>query len=163
MGYLLVVPTLSAALMSERYRAFNRFNRICWRQNICSLIHTLVACTLLSIALTTDAALTADRLYPHYNLLLHVDVAISLGYFSLSLPLSVYLAFWLRAGYPYASSTLCAHHLMVVTAQVTFLLTQYPAFYVAASGVLFEASNAFYLPQVLMILTALTVLLYMLR
>ena len=56
-----------------------------------------------------------------------------------------------RTAVPYGSPVMCLHHLLVVVAQATFLLTQYPGFYMAASGALFELTNVFFIPHVLMI------------
>jgi len=101
-------------------------------------------------ALAAEPAPFAARLLPRANLLLYADIAMSLGYFSFSLPMSVYMAFVLKAGFPYGSPLMVCHHVMVLVAEVTFLLTGYPAFYMAASGWLFELTNVFFIPHVLM-------------
>uniref|UniRef100_A0A7S2C5T3 TLC domain-containing protein n=1 Tax=Haptolina brevifila TaxID=156173 RepID=A0A7S2C5T3_9EUKA len=61
------------------------------------------------------------------------------------------MAIILRAGLPYGSPLMVLHHATVVIAQIIFLSTGYPSFYMAASGLLFEASNVFFIPHVLMI------------
>lgn len=131
---------------------FNPFNERCWRQNILSGVHTAGSTILLLTAILGDSSILGERrLYPHDNLILYLDISMSLGYFSFSLPMAYYMAFTLRAGFPYGSSQMVFHHGMVVIAQATFLLTQYPSAYMAASGLLFELTNVVYIPHVLMI------------
>ena len=151
-AYLRIIPALSRRLLPERYARFNRFNERCWRQNVLSMLHTCVAVVILVTVLATEwDSLFSHRLYPHGSTLLYVDISLSLGYFTFALPISAHMAFVLKAGFPYGSPIMSLHHVMVVLAQATFLLTQYPSFYMAASGALFEITNVFFVPHVLMI------------
>jgi len=146
--YSWVLPVLSRLLMPVQYASFNTFNERCWRSNICSLLHTSLAVSTLSVVFFTDRAMLHNRLLPHGNQLLYVDISLSLGYFSLALPTSILMS---KAGLPYGSRVMVLHHCLVVMAQLVFLLTQYPSFYMAASGVLFELTNVFFIPHVLML------------
>ncbi|KAL1504540.1 hypothetical protein AB1Y20_010942 [Prymnesium parvum] len=149
LSYLYALPALCKRLLPDAYGAFNPFNRRCFVQNLCSMAHTTLAFPLLAAALLTEPQLLAARLSPARSRLLDVDVSLSLGYFSLSLPLSLYMRFALGARAPYASALLCLHHALVVVAQLAFLATRRPPFYMACSGVLFEASNLVYIPHIL--------------
>ena len=151
LSYLVLLPAFSRWAVPVRYGKFNAFNERCWRQNLNSLLHTSLAVCLLCAVLLTDDEIFSRRLYQHDNLLLYFDISLSLGYFTFALPMSVYMAFVLKAGFPYGSPIMSLHHTLVVLAQATFLLTQYPAFYMAASGALFELTNVFFIPHVLMI------------
>lgn len=71
------------------------------------------------------------RLSSRGNMLLYLDISISLGYFAFSLPMSIYMAFILKVGFPYGSPVMVVHHSLVVLAQLVFLFTQYPSFYMA--------------------------------
>ena len=128
---------------------FSQFNEKCWRQNVLSGVHTLLSLCFLLGALLCDRGLVFGdaRLYPHDSLLLYVDISMSLGYFSYSLPISIVMA---SAGFPFGSRVMVLHHAFVVVAQSTFLLTQYPSGFMAASGFLFELTNLFFIPHVLL-------------
>ena len=82
-----------------------------------------VTTTEEAVAPMTDGGLWADRLGRRANLLLHVDISLSLGYFSFALPISLHMVLGLKARKPYSSPQLCLHHAMVVVAQLTFLLS----------------------------------------
>ena len=150
-AYLWLVPALSRWLVPGSYAAFSDNNNRCWRQNICSLTHTTLATVFLTLALASDPGIFSERLSPHDNLILYLDISLSFGYFSFAFPISLYMVFYLKARPPYASWLMCLHHAMVVVAQFSFLLTQSPPFYMAASGLLFELTNVFYIPHVLMV------------
>jgi hypothetical protein len=75
----------------------------------------------------------------------------SLGYFSFALPMSVVMS---RHGFPYGSKVMVLHHGLVFVAQATYLLTQYPSGYMALSGFLFELTNVFFIPHILLIQTS---------
>ena len=111
-------------------------------------MHTLLSTVCLLGALLSDSSLHTSRLYPHESLVLYLDISMSLGYFTYSLPMSVVMA---EAGFPYGSYLMIAHHTLVFGAQSTFLLTQYPSGYMAASGFLFELTNVFFVPHVIML------------
>lgn len=148
-GYLRLVRLLFRWFMPERYDRFSEMNEICFRQNVLSGVHTLLSAMCLLAALVVDRdLLTTNRLYAHDSMLLYLDLSMSLGYFSFSLPMSVAMA---SEGFPYGSRLMVVHHSLVAAAQVTFLLTQYPSGYMAASGFLFEATNLFFIPHVLLL------------
>jgi hypothetical protein len=149
-AYLRLTEVISTRYLPHRYGRMNEFNRKCFRQNVLSGLHTCMSTVLLFSALLTDPTLheATSRLYPCDSWLLYSDIAISLGYFSYALPTSVVMA---KAGFPYGSKLMIAHHALVVGAQSTFLLTQYPSGYMAASGFLFELTNVFFVPHVLLL------------
>ena len=130
--------------------AAHQFNERCWRQNLLSAFHTTLSVIFLITAIATDPGAFSRRLYPHDAIWLSVDLGFSLGYFTFALPMSYHMAFVLKAGFPYGSPVMVLHHMLVVVAQSTFLLTGYPHFYMAASGLLFELTNVFFIPHVLM-------------
>ena len=136
--------------MPTTYGGFNQFNERCFRQNLLSGFHTCFSVMFLSSALAFDDKMLSDRIYPHDSTWLYIDISMSLGYFSFALPISYHLAYVLKAGFPYGSPTMVMHHALVVVAQATFLLTGYPSSYMAASGLLFELTNVFFIPHVLM-------------
>ena len=150
--YLKILPSLSARLLGSRYSRFNEFNQRCWRQNLLSGLHTMLSCACLLAALVADPDMLGGgvrgRIEPRDSLLLYLDISMSLGYFSFSLPMSVVMA---KAGFPYGSKVMVAHHTFVAVAQGTFLLTQYPSGYMAASGFLFELTNVFFIPYVILV------------
>ena len=65
---ILILPPVCRYLMPERYTAFNTFNEMCWRQNICSGVHTSLAVVMLVAVVATDDDLFVDRLNPHQNM-----------------------------------------------------------------------------------------------
>ena len=150
LAYLRLTATFATRYLPHRFGRMNAFNQKCFRQNLLSGLHTCISAILLFIALITDPALSGGgrRLYPSDSKVLYADIAMSLGYFSYALPISVVMA---KAGFPYGSYLMVAHHALVVGAQSTFLLTQYPSGYMAASGFLFELTNVFFIPHVLLI------------
>ena len=104
---------------------------------------------LLSALLNDSGLIFGDtRLYRHESFLLYLDISMSFGYFSFALPMSVVMA---RAGFPYGSHMMIVHHALVAIAQSTFLLTRYPSGYMAASGFLFELTNLFFIPHIVLI------------
>ena len=149
-SYLYVLAPLSRRLLPHRYATFSHFNERCWRQNLLSGLHTCLSASCLLGALVGDGSLAFGdaRLYPHDSFLLYLDISMSLGYFSFSLPMSVVMA---KAGFPYGSRTMVVHHTLVVVAQTTFLLTRYPSGYMAASGFLFELTNLFFVPHLILL------------
>ena len=149
-AYVWLTVWFCESVLPLRYQEMNEFNRKCFRQNLLSGLHTVLSVMCLLGALINDADLYQGerRLYPHTSLLLYLDIAMSLGYFSFSLPISVVMA---KAGFPYGSYMMIMHHALVFVAQLTFLLTQYPSGYMAASGFLFELTNVFFIPHVLML------------
>lgn len=149
--YLAVLPRLCTRFLPGRYGSFSRFNRMCFRQNVLSALHTLLACALLGTVLVTDETIAKDRLGVNHSILLYAEIAASFGYFGFALPVAAHMNFVLGAGPPFTSPSMVVHHAMVATAQATFLLTGRPAWYMACSGVLFEATNVFYIPHVLLV------------
>ena len=148
--YLFLLAPCCRRLLPKRYASFNAFNKRCFHQNMLSGLHTFLSAGCLAAALLRDRSLAfgAARLYPHDSFLLYVDIAMSLGYFSFALPISVVMS---TAGFPYGSRLMVAHHALVVVAQSTFLLTGYPSGYMAASGLLFELTNIFFVPHLLLV------------
>ena len=148
-AYLYGAP-LCRWLLPGQYDSLNEFNQKCFRQNILSGLHTLLSTICLSSALFGDQSLIfGDRkLYPHDSFLLYLDISMSFGYFSYALPMSVVMA---KAGFPYGSRAMVAHHSLVALAQATFLVTRYPSGYMAASGLLFELTNVFFIPHVILL------------
>jgi hypothetical protein len=151
-AYLYVLPVLGRRLFADRYREFHPMNERCFRQNILSGIHTLLSVGCLSTAVATmlSEGVSGQRLEPRENFWLYLDISLSLGYFCFSLPISAHMTFVLDAGFPYGSPLMVFHHVLVVVAQATYLLTGYPALYMAISGLLFEITNAFFIPHILM-------------
>ena len=149
-AYLVGLEPLCRWLLPGQYGSFNQFNQKCFRQNLLSGLHTLLSAVCLSCALLTDRNLIFGdaRLYPHTSFLLYLDISMSFGYFSYALPMSVVMA---KAGFPYGSRVMVAHHSLVALAQANFLLTRYPSGYMAASGLLFELTNVFFVPHVILL------------
>jgi hypothetical protein len=151
-AYLFALRPLSRKLAPEWYARLSRndFNERCWRQNLLSALHTFLSICLLSGALIEDRGLIfgGARLYPHGGALLYLDISMSLGYFSFALPTSIVMS---RAGFPFGSRVMVLHHTLVFAAQSTFLLTQYPSGYMAASGFLFELTNIVFIPHLLLL------------
>ena len=148
-AYLRLADPVARHLFREQYDGFNAFNKMCFRQNMLSGLHTSLSAVCLGGALLGDGTLIFGefRLYPHTSQLLYLDLSMSLGYFSYALPISVVMA---KHGFPFGSHVMVLHHLFVVVAQSTFLLTRYPAGFMAASGFLFELTNVFFVPHVLL-------------
>lgn len=88
LAYVFVLPRVSRRLIPRTYASFNEFNERCWRQNLNSLLHTTFAAPALTYVLLSDGPLraTGARLMPAESLLLYLDIALSLGYFSFALP-----------------------------------------------------------------------------
>ena len=148
--YLYAIAPLSRRFLPQRYSAFSELNERCWRQNVLSGLHTCLSASCLLGALVCDGSLAFGdaRLYPHDSFLLYLDISMSLGYFSFSLPMSIRMA---KAGFPYGSRTMVVHHTLVVIAQTTFLLTRYPSGFMAASGFLFELTNLVFVPHLILL------------
>ena len=156
LNYLAVLPYASRRILPLRHASFSPMNEMCWRQNINSALHTSFAAVCMTAVLVLDTDLRSDRLSAHRNWLLYIELSLSLGYFSFALPMAAYMTYGLKAGFPYGSPIMSLHHVLVVAAQLTYLLTEAPAFYMAAAGSLFELTNVFFIPHVLMIQLGVT-------
>ena len=145
--YLCVTPALGRLCATEE---LSKLNQLCWRQNVTSLLHTLVVVSVLVVVFATDATLRRTGVAPYYNALAYADVCVSLGYMCFALPWSLHMRFVLGARRPYVTDEFTLHHCCVVTAEVVYLLSNACPFYGAIALMLMEFTNWLYLPYVLM-------------
>lgn len=148
-SYSFLTPALSRKLLPGTYSKLSELNKRCWNQNVNALLHTLIVVGSL-VGVLAGHSLDDASLEPKYVVMGYIDICISLGYMLFVLPWSLHMYFWLKARKPYTSFAFCIHHTCVVTAELTYLLTQACAWYGAAAVALLEFTNWFYLPFILM-------------
>lgn len=148
--YLVVVPRLSQRFVLD-YRGWTHGQQMVWGQTINYLIHSvLVIVPLISVMASSGSELRAAGLYPFYDEIAYIDVCLSLGYMSFTLPWSCRVFFWMRRRDLGTNKGLILHHVAVVVAELVYLLTQVAPWYGALSLVLFELSNLNAAPHLLM-------------
>lgn len=145
--YYVVTPALGRLCAIEN---LTKLNQLCWRQNVTSLLHTLIVVTILVVVFATDEHLRRTGIAPYYNSLAYADVCVSLGYMLFALPWSLHMRFVLGARRPYVTGEFTLHHCCVVTAELVYLLSNACPFYGAIALMLMEFTNWLYLPFVLM-------------
>lgn len=148
-SYSLLLPPLCKWLIPASYASFNRFNSICFRQNINSAMHSCIAVVTLVLVLASNHDVIESRLGRSTSTLLYVDICLSLGYFSFALPASIHMTYVLKAGLPYASPSLVFHHVLVMVAQITFIVFRQPQVRWKASAPRIARGNAPPLPPTL--------------
>lgn len=148
--YLIVTPRLSSHYVAA-YDSWMPRAQMVWGQVINYLIHSiLVIIPLISVLAKDGAALRDAGLYPYYSEFAYVDVCLSLGYMSFTLPWSINVYFVMKRRDMGTNRGLIIHHCAVVVAEVVYLLTQVAPWYGAISLILFELSNLNAAPHLLM-------------
>ena len=132
----------------KRYQNMGELSKKCWRQNTNALLHTLVLCPMLFIAIMLDEPMRLQRpLHPHHNTLGYVALCWSLGYFTFTIPWS-YKLYW--EGERHATNlALCIHHGVVYVAALTYLIARTAALYGAVAFAAMECTNVFFIAHIL--------------
>ena len=136
-------------LILPYYGKMSTLNRKCWRQNTNAMLHTLILCPLLLVAIMTDPDMRALRpLHPHHNTLGYVALCWSLGYFTFTIPWSYYL-YCFQGERRATNLALCIHHVVVWIAALTYLLGRTCALYGAVGFAAMEFTNWFFIAHIL--------------
>lgn len=123
--------------------------RMSWRQNTSALLHTVVLCPLLLVAILVDPELRVNRtLHPHNNIIGYFAICWSLGYFTFTIPWSYYLYF-VKGERHMTNLPLCIHHAIVWVAALTYLLGRTCALYGAVAFAAMEFTNWFFIAHLL--------------
>ena len=148
--YLAVIPWLSNRYCFD-YRGWMVHQQMAWGQNVNYLVHSVVVIIPLVVVMNTHGSeLYAAGLLPYYNELAYIDICLSLGYMSFTLPWSLHVWFRMKRRDMGTNKGLIVHHVAVVVAEVVYLLTQVAPWYGALSLILFELSNLNAAPHLLM-------------
>ena len=149
--YLFVSPRMSSRFI-EMYDEWPRGQQMVWRQCINYLLHSvMMVIALVGVLVSSEGAeLRQSGLMPHYSKFAYIDVCLSLGYMSFTLPWSFLVYFWMKRRDMGTNKGLIVHHCAVVVAELVYLLTQTSPWYGALSLVLFEVSNLNAAPHLLM-------------
>lgn len=145
-----LVSPMYPALLPRAYAQWHELDKKCWRQNTASAVHSLIVVSSLIGIQASDPEIAIAGLSPYYNWWLYVTASISLAFFSLAFPWSLYMYFFLKARQPYTRLSLCVHHMVVVSALLVYLLTQYCPHQGALAILLMEITNWFYVPHLLL-------------
>ena len=131
-----------------RYKQMGELSKMCWRQNTSALLHTVILCPMLLVAVLIDEPMRVKRpLHYHHNTLGYVALCWSLGYFSYTIPWS-YRLYW--NGERHATNlALCIHHGIVWIAALSYLLARTCALYGAVAFAAMEFTNWFFIAHLL--------------
>ena len=146
--YAYIGPKLWPRLV-KRYRVnMGELSRKCWRQNTNALLHTVVLCPMLLVAVLIDDEMLYRRpLHPHHSLLGYIALCWSLGYFTFTIPWSWKLYY---EGERHATNLpLCIHHGVVWIAALTYLIGRTCATYGAVAFAAMEFTNWFFIAHIL--------------
>lgn len=132
------------------YSSYGDLERRCFLQNLCASLHTYGVVGALFVVFASDHGLRESGLAPYYSAAAYADVAVSLGYFLFVLPWSLDMYVRRGARPPYTGLDMVFHHVVVVIAELAYLLTQAGAWYGAVALLLFELTNWFFLPHLLL-------------
>ena len=147
-GLYLIGPKFWPKLI-RRYKSMGDLNRKCWRQNTNAMLHTLVLCPVLLVAILTDEDLRVNRpLHPHHNTLGYIALSWSLGYFTFTLPWSAHLYF-VKGERRATNLPLLIHHVIVWIAALTYLIGRTCALYGAVAFAAMEFTNWFFIAHIL--------------
>ena len=146
-GYLFVWDRIARSRCGpEQYEKLNHMNQMCFRANCNSLIHTYVVVVMLIWVLATDSTIWTQRLVPYYSPVGYSAMCITLGYFSISVPWSIRMRYWLD-GREVMPMVLLIHHGIVSLAAMLYVLSLLACFYGAVAFACMELSNWFFIPR----------------
>ena len=144
----LVLRHLAPKSTRKKYESFDRVQRMCFRANLGSMVHSYTVVCLLIILLATDGEIWEHRMHRHNSALGFSAMSCTLGYFSLSVPWSVRLGLWeqRRDAVPLP---MLIHHIMVVCGALVYILGGVCALYGAVGFACMELTNLFFIPRVI--------------
>lgn len=147
LGYLYVWEFIGNRYIKS-YPKLDPINKMCFRANCGSAVHSYTVVILLVYVLATDDALHTTRVRQHYNPVGYSAMCITLAYFSLSIPWNLKLRYCMKER-QVAPLSMLLHHVMVVIAALIYVLGLVCALYGAVGFVCMELSNWFLIARAL--------------
>ena len=119
--------------IGKAYRTMSDINQMCWRQNVCALVHAVVVVNLLVAAIAIDPYLREYRpIHPYHSLIGYTALCVSLGYFTFAIPWT-YRLYFCKGERQATNLSLVIHHAVVWIGALSYLLGRTCALYGAVA------------------------------